>query len=195
MGRARTRGRRGTARRAVSLGPLPRDRPQRPERSARRVGDDLRPRCPDQHDSPGDARHPGHVPQAVRPREARHDRRPHLRRTRRAGSRRGLVRVGAHCVRLRLHDHHRPPRRARPPARRDHAPVDATPTTSGRSRSNSHTRGSSSAGAPSRARSRQPSLRGRVQHRLADGGRGARAKAASRRGGRPRPGASPSPSR
>ena len=133
MGRARTRSRRGAARRAVPLRPLPLDRPRRPERRPRRLGNDLRPRRRDEHAPPRDARHTGHVPQAVRPREARHDRRSHLRRPRRARARRRLVRVGARRVRIRLHDLGRPPRRARPPARARSRASGRKPTTSGRS--------------------------------------------------------------
>ena len=178
MGRARTGRRGGAARRAVPLRPLPRDRPRRPERRARRLGHDLR-RSPRSRDhQPRHARHPGDVPQAVGAREARHDRRPHLRRPRRARPRRRLVRVGAHRVRLRLHDDDRAARRARPPTRRDHAPVDgsrrhlaeadpaaAAPDHRRRSREAAH------------RRSRRP-LRRRVQHRLADG-RTRRANASS----------------
>ena len=67
-------------------------------------GDDLRARGCDEHAPPRHARHAGHVSQAVGAREARHDRRPHLRRPRRARARRRLVRVGARRVRIRLHD-------------------------------------------------------------------------------------------
>ena len=70
------------------------------------------------------ARLSGHVPPRLRAREARHDRRPHLERPRRARPRRRLVRGRARGVRPRLPTAARAARRARPPARRGHPPVD-----------------------------------------------------------------------
>ena len=145
---------------ALPLRPLPLDRPRRAGRRARRLGDARRARRGDEPDPARHAGLAGHVPPRAGAREAGHDRRPHLRRPRRARPRRRLVRVGARRVRVRLPAAARADGRARPPARRDRAPLGRRARdpaeAAAAAASADHRRRNARSRAPSAPRSRTP---------------------------------------
>ena len=125
MGRlARARGgvRAAGVRGAVPVRPLPVGDERGRAARARRVGDGVRAR---RRHLDGQARHaglPGHVPPPLPAGQDGRQRRPHLRRSRRARHRDGLERGGAPCLRLRVPAHAHADGSARG-AGRDRAPL------------------------------------------------------------------------
>ena len=177
-------------RRAFPFRPLPGDRQGLAGGVARRLDDARRARRTHEDAAARDDGVAGHVPAGLGAREERRHRRPHLGRTRRARHRRRLVRARARRLRLSVPDDAGAARRARQAARGDHAPVDCR-------RRHLAEAAATAAAADHRRRhreaahgARRDALRGRVQHGLPDGRRGARAQAGPRRGctgGRTRP--------